>query len=99
MLPGELVMRHLWCCVAHTFPPASCEGMPMAVDARRVAPALQSMPAQLRHDVYTYARMGPESKRPYTGLCCLAKKRGMRPKELRERAQVGAAMLERALCG
>lgn len=99
MSVGEVVVRHLWCCVAHDAPAGSCEGMPVAIDPQRVGPALQSLPAAVRHDVYAFARMGPDPKHPYTGLCDLALRRGMRPKDLRERAISGAQVLTGLLCG
>lgn len=95
---GEFVMRHLWCCVANGSLAGSCGlGTVFLVPYHLVLQALLSLSAQLRHDVYTFARMGPDAKHPYTGLCCLARRRGLRPSQLRERATLAADRLTEAL--
>lgn len=91
-------MRHLWCCLANGMLAGSCgTGAVFPVPYHLAVQALLSLPAPARHDVYTYARMGPDPKHPYTGLCCLARKRGLRPVQMRERASKAAHQLARLL--
>jgi hypothetical protein len=98
MSAGEFVMRHLWCCIANDVPAGSCtSGRRVVVSRGQVVRALWSLSASLRHDVYTYARMGPTPKHPYTGLCILARRRGVTPSQLRHLANLAADRLTAAL--
>ncbi len=98
MSAGEFVMRHLWCCLANGMLAGSCGlGTVFPVPYHLVLQALLSLTASERHDAYTFARMGPDPKHPYTGLCCLARRRGLRPSQLRERATTAAHQLARRL--
>lgn len=98
MSAGEFVMRHLWCCIANDAPAGSCtRGRMYRLSRDRVVRVLWSLSASERHDVYIFARMGPDPKHPYTGLCCLARRRGLRPSQLRGRATRAADRLTEAL--
>ena len=94
MIVGEVVVRHLWCCVAHDVPVGTCADDAI-IDVRkdRVVRALWSLPSLQRRDVLSFAKMGPDVKHPYTGLCVLAQKYELRPSDLRHQAIAAAQRL------
>ena len=94
MSVGEIVVRHLWCCVAHDAPVGTCDNdVIIDVPKDRVVRALWSVTSIPRRDVLSFAKMGPDVKHPYTGLCVLARKYGVRPSDLRQQAKAAARQL------
>lgn len=98
MSVGEVVVRHLRCCVAHDEPVGACDRNPIFdVPRDRVVQALRAMPTTERHAVLTYARVGPSSKSPWTGVCTIARRRGETSSGLRLRMLCAADTLTELL--
>jgi hypothetical protein len=84
---GEIVLRHLWCCVAHDLPAGGClHAVGLTASRSDVVAALRALPADQRHAAYAFARVGPLQHHPYTSWRRLARARHSNLSALRKAA-------------
>lgn len=102
-LSGDLLLRHLRCCIANDQPPGWCGYLPIetVVPFSDVLAAIRSLPRPLRAAALCYARVGPDMKHPRTSWRTLARRQRSTHGSLlvlRRRATQAARLVEAALC-